>query len=349
MKYILFTLLVFSFVISPVYYTQAFNFSDAQKQLGAMVSQLQILQTIMLSGIFTDASTQTLLDDNETGLSHTCTSFNGNIAPCAIASASSVWSADYNAAKANDSNNLTRWNSAMGDAVGAWFALDFGTSTTYNKIVISEAIPRITGYSLQSWDGLSWQNIISDTAIGYQKTHTFTPITSEKVRLVVTGMIGGSVWVTPTLYEFEVWHEVPKFILGDSIQTTDDLKVRSAPSTTAFLLGIQSADSQGRVIDGPMYTDGYIWWKIDYDVMPDGWSAQNWLEKIQVIPLIPPLPPNTAIINQLLTLVRQAIEMEAVNDQNLSSVLQNMEILLLQLQNGPGLPTNSLDASVLAN
>ncbi len=128
-----------------------------------------------------------------------------NLAMCATASASSVWSVGYEAAQANDGNGGTRWNSANGETVGAWLALDFGALATFDTIVIKEALTRITGYRLQYWDGSTWRDILSGNSIGATKTHTFAALTVQRVRLYVTNTISGGSDGTPTIYEFEVY------------------------------------------------------------------------------------------------------------------------------------------------
>ena len=128
-----------------------------------------------------------------------------NLAMCATASASSVWSAGYEAAQATDGNGGTRWNSANGETAGAWLALDFGALATFDTIVLKEASTRITGYRLQYWDGSTWRDILSGNSIGATKTHTFAALTAQRVRLYVTSTVSGSSSGTPTIAEFEVY------------------------------------------------------------------------------------------------------------------------------------------------
>jgi len=132
-----------------------------------------------------------------------------NLALCATASASSVWSSSYDARKSNDSSGSSRWNSANGETAGAWLALDFGSPITFYTLVLREAFNRITGYTLQYWDGTRWRNIASGSSIGGSKTHLFTPLTSKRVRLLVTRTISSSSAGTPTIYEFEVYGNRP--------------------------------------------------------------------------------------------------------------------------------------------
>ncbi len=72
------------------------------------------------------------------------------------------------------------------------------------------------------------------------------------------------------------------FAIGDRVQVTSDpsLRVRSAPGLSdATILGTQPYGALGTVIGGPVSLDSYIWWQIDYDVLPDGWSIEPWLVK----------------------------------------------------------------------
>lgn len=75
-----------------------------------------------------------------------------------------------------------------------------------------------------------------------------------------------------------------KFQVGDRVEVVDDpLRVRVAPGTgerdvsSPHYPGSMPVGSTGRVVDGPVEADGYIWWRIDYDAGVVGWSAQNWL------------------------------------------------------------------------
>ena len=61
-----------------------------------------------------------------------------------------------------------------------------------------------------------------------------------------------------------------KFALGDRVQTTSNLNVRSAPSTSGTVLGVQASGLQGTVVGGSTFTDGFFWWQINYDAGPDG-------------------------------------------------------------------------------
>jgi hypothetical protein len=74
-----------------------------------------------------------------------------------------------------------------------------------------------------------------------------------------------------------------KFIIGDRIRVSSGpVNVRSKPSTdrSSKIRGTQATGALGTVIDGPSVASGYTWWKINYNSGADGWSAENYLQKI---------------------------------------------------------------------
>jgi len=81
-----------------------------------------------------------------------------------------------------------------------------------------------------------------------------------------------------------------KFLVGDRVQTLANLNVRSSPSTSGTLLGTQPAGIQGTVIGGPTAANALNWWQINYDTGADGWSVEDYLDKVSAPP---PPPPDT--------------------------------------------------------
>jgi len=73
---------------------------------------------------------------------------------------------------------------------------------------------------------------------------------------------------------------VQKFKIGDRVKTTSRLNVRATQGGKR--LGAQVTSSSGTVVGGSEKTKNNIWWNVDYDIAPDGWSAENWLEKVLV-------------------------------------------------------------------
>ena len=75
-----------------------------------------------------------------------------------------------------------------------------------------------------------------------------------------------------------------QFVVGDRVQTTAILNVRSSAGGT--LLGSQPVGSLGTIVGGPVFTGvstsspNSTWWNVNYDISPDGWSIGDYLVKI---------------------------------------------------------------------
>lgn len=78
--------------------------------------------------------------------------------------------------------------------------------------------------------------------------------------------------------------------VGDTVQTTDTLKVRGSAAVSAGLLGTVPAFTSGQVIDGPETNDGYVWWYVRYNTGMTGWSAENWMRNLSTSTLPVPTP-----------------------------------------------------------
>jgi hypothetical protein len=76
------------------------------------------------------------------------------------------------------------------------------------------------------------------------------------------------------------------FAVGDSIQTWRTTYVNSTASTNN-LVGQQSANVQGTIVEGPIGPDGsnIVWFKINYSSGVDGWSGADNLKKSSSPPL----------------------------------------------------------------
>lgn len=101
--------------------------------------------------------------------------------------ASSVYenNPDRAAEKAFDETSMTSWNAGKGTSAGEWLEVDFGTETTFNKVILKAMLDRVTGYKLQYWDGVAWKNILFGTKIYPQVCDTFAPVTSQKLRIYI--------------------------------------------------------------------------------------------------------------------------------------------------------------------
>ena len=77
------------------------------------------------------------------------------------------------------------------------------------------------------------------------------------------------------------WLEESRFVMDDRVITTTDLWVRDGPGTAHTHIDTASEGTNGEIIGGPVESDGYTWWEVDYwGTTSTGWSAQgpDWLE-----------------------------------------------------------------------
>jgi hypothetical protein len=63
--------------------------------------------------------------------------------------------------------------------------------------------------------------------------------------------------------------------IGSRITVTEGLKIRSSASGTQ--IGRQGVGSQGVIVGGPVLSQGYTWWNVNFDSGTDGWCVQNYL------------------------------------------------------------------------
>jgi chitodextrinase len=70
------------------------------------------------------------------------------------------------------------------------------------------------------------------------------------------------------------------FTIGDRVQTTWKVTVRSTPSNSGTASGTQLKGAIGRVAGGPVYSNLQWWWQIDFDSGVDGWVPQGKLKKV---------------------------------------------------------------------
>lgn len=85
-----------------------------------------------------------------------------------------------------------------------------------------------------------------------------------------------------------------KFMISDRVEVAHGpLRERATPDITGNILGRQSTSSIGTIQNGPVLAGGHVWWFVDYQKGPDGWSAQEGLS------LVPPEADKAALIDQL--------------------------------------------------
>jgi hypothetical protein len=93
----------------------------------------------------------------------------------------------------------------------------------------------------------------------------------------------------------------PKFIQDQEVITTDDLRVRTEPNLNAQIIKTQPKGTSGKILEGPVCADNYVWWKVKYQDGTTGWSAENWLEILIRTPISSPETPTTPEITPIIT------------------------------------------------
>ncbi len=68
-----------------------------------------------------------------------------------------------------------------------------------------------------------------------------------------------------------------RFTVGQRVQTTANVNVRSTASATGALLGTQALGALGTIVSGGTSVDGYYWWNVNFDSGVDGWSVETFL------------------------------------------------------------------------
>lgn len=127
-----------------------------------------------------------------------------NLALGKTAFSSSTYNATQTAAKAFDGDIWTNWQSANGTFAGQSLGVDLGAAVTFSKVVLAEYGNRTTGFSIQYFDGSTWQVAYTGTTIGasqQRRAFTFPAVTGSQVRVVFSSGTGGQ----PIIYEFEVY------------------------------------------------------------------------------------------------------------------------------------------------
>jgi alpha-L-rhamnosidase len=113
-----------------------------------------------------------------------------NLAKTARISASSMHVASekepgFEAFKINDGNPATSWRA--GASEGQWLEAAWPKPRTFEAVMIHEVGDNITRYEVQAWKDGAWQTIANGKSCGAEKIHKFTPVTSTKCRLLLTG------------------------------------------------------------------------------------------------------------------------------------------------------------------
>jgi alpha-L-fucosidase len=116
------------------------------------------------------------------------------------ATASSVWGAGYEADKALDGNEFTRWG-ADKQARSGWIEVDLGQEMQIDRAVIMELThPRTQEFAIEYKAGDQWKALHHGTTIAGAQEYRFTPVTARYVRLNIL-----KASEVPTIQEFQLF------------------------------------------------------------------------------------------------------------------------------------------------
>jgi len=116
------------------------------------------------------------------------------------AKASSTWGPGYEADKAFDGGDDSRWGAAAGARSG-WLEVDLGTPTMVGRAVIKElAYPRTQEFAVEYNDGAAWKPLVTGARIDGEKAFHFAPVTARQFRLHIL-----KASEVPTIEEFQLF------------------------------------------------------------------------------------------------------------------------------------------------
>lgn len=131
-----------------------------------------------------------------------------NLALRAEASASSIWGDGYEAARVNDGDGATRWNSRNGDTDGSWIELTWTEMVSFDRIVIDECTD--FGNRIQAWRLEAGAETLEEIARGTQIGRHHTVVLPKAIEVKRLRLTVEKASVVPTLWEIEVcdWGKV---------------------------------------------------------------------------------------------------------------------------------------------
>jgi uncharacterized protein YkwD len=137
--------------------------------------------------------------------------------------ASSTSSVMYSPQAAVDGDPKTRWTSTMGSL--QWLAVDFGTSATFQRVVLQWDASYARAYFLQASDDGSHWTVIYTQNNGQGKTETAT--VAGKGRYIRLALIRGIARSGFSLWEFQVYGQ------GGTVTPTTTVAPTATPETTS--------------------------------------------------------------------------------------------------------------------
>ena len=127
---------------------------------------------------------------------------NGSLSQGKPATASTTWSAGYEAARAFDGDSVSRWGAAP-DSRAGWIQVDLGRPAVIGHALIQElGFPRTEAFTIEARTAASddWKPLAQGTGIAGEKIIDFTPTEARFVRLNIL-----KASEVPTIEEFQLF------------------------------------------------------------------------------------------------------------------------------------------------
>jgi alpha-L-fucosidase len=137
-------------------------------------------------GLIPDAEVQRLRELH----SETDKMFANDLVAGKPATASNVRGDDpvFGADKALDYDAKTYWATDDGVTNDCWLEVNLGKPVKFDTSVLRESIAlgqRVAAYRIEVWQDAQWKLVVHGTTIGHLKLERFSPVTTDKVRLVI--------------------------------------------------------------------------------------------------------------------------------------------------------------------
>jgi alpha-L-fucosidase len=116
------------------------------------------------------------------------------------ATASSIWNDDYNADKAFDGDDESRWG-AKAESRSGWLEVDLGKETEVGSVVVKEiGYHRTESFVIECKEGENWKELVKGGTIAGEKVYKFSPVKARCFRLNIK-----QANEVPTIEEFQLY------------------------------------------------------------------------------------------------------------------------------------------------
>ena len=115
---------------------------------------------------------------------------------------------DFPASNANDTNYNSWWSADTGKGADEWLEINLEQPQEINKIIIRQThVNLVTSFKLQYFSGYAWNDIFAGDTLGTNvRVITFDPITSTRIRLLITAVKSDSGNQVPRINELEIYN-----------------------------------------------------------------------------------------------------------------------------------------------